>query len=361
MSSDVISSTLLEPGRLTAILRDGGALPPGRQVARCAVAPMDGGFLSQTSRVTLEYDGPAPHAPRTLVVKSPATDPLARAVATVLGMYEREVCFYRELAPRLPMRTPHCWSGEVEPGTGEFTLLVEDVTGATMFSQDDGCPPDEAMLAMTELAKLHAGTWDDPALAGMPWLNHFSASTVENWQDMFRAAWQGFTGQDAVALPPELTAVGTALGESDFMTWIRGYRGPFALTHADFHLSNLLFVGDGPGGPAMVTLDWQMAMHAAPLIDVAYFCGRMPTGSRRATERALVAGYHRGLVAGGVRRYPLEQCWADYQRWTWFGVFSAVAATMAYQSSPDDLGRYTGKVARYLTQALDHDAVRFLG
>jgi len=361
MSSDLTDLAPLSPERLTQVLRDGKALPPDRRVAGSTVVPMDGGYLSRTARVLLDYDTAVPGAPASLVAKSPAADPLARTVATMMGMYAREVHFYRELAPRVTMRTPRHWSSSVDPETGEFTLLIEDVQGATMHDQTDGCPADDARLAIRELARLHSATWDDPSLAKLEWLNQLSPAAVGMWHQLFHHAWHAFIARDEVELAPELLAVGAALDGSDFVAWICGQTGPLALAHADFHLANLLFLANGKGEREVVTVDWQMAMHAPPLVDVAYFAGRMPTDARRETERELVGAYHSGLVEAGVTGYSLERCWEDYQRWIWFGVFSAVAASAAYSMSPDEVRRYTGKVARYLTQALDHNAVRFLG
>lgn len=34
---------------------------------------------------------------------------------------------------------------------------------------------------------------------------------------------------------------------------------------------------------------------------------------RRAHEEEIIAHYHRGLLAHGVKDYTLEQCWADYR------------------------------------------------
>ena len=356
----VAGPTQLSPEFLTRVLRHGRALPPGRQVALSTVLPVPGGRLSRTARVLLDYDSVVPGAPQSLVVKTPAIDPGARAVAASMGMYAREVYFYRELAPHVAIRTPRCWSSSLDPATGDFSLLIEDFPNAAVHDQTDGCPPEDALLAVRELARLHAATWDDPALGGLRWLNHLDPVAAERWQEQYRGAWRAFTSRPEAVLAPELLAVGAELDRSDFAGWVCANDGPRALVHADFHLANLLFATDAEGRREIVTVDWQLLMHAHPLIDVAYFAGRMSTGARQAIERDLVGAYHASLVEAGITGYSLEQCWEDYTRWIWFGVFSAVVVSAGCARSAEELRRHTSTVARYLEQALDHEAVRYL-
>ena len=70
--------------------------------------------------------------------------------------------------------------------------------------------------------------------------------------------------------------------------------------------------------------------------------------------------YHQALCDGGVQAYEWDQCWLDYQRCTWFGVLSAVVASATTALTAEEAHRYAAKVNRYLEQARDHDATRFL-
>ena len=58
------------------------------------------GQMSECYRIELTYaageDGPA-----TVILKVAATDPVSRQTGLALGLYEREVRFYSEVAPRL--------------------------------------------------------------------------------------------------------------------------------------------------------------------------------------------------------------------------------------------------------------------
>jgi aminoglycoside phosphotransferase (APT) family kinase protein len=368
MTTDIASSVphgiappaQFSPQILTDALHAAGFLPASRRVVELSAASTEGGYLAQTVRLFLSYDAEVPGAPPSVIVKSPATEDQPRAVADWLGMYEREVLFYRRLAPTLDVRTPRCFLAELDPAAGSFALIIEDIADATVHDQHDGCPADDALLAIGQVARLHAAHWNDASLVDLSWLNHMTPTRLGDWHELFRHAWRAYLAREEVMLEPELIEVGKRLSDSDLASWLSTYTGPLALTHADFHLTNLLFSHDGDGCREVVTVDWQMAMHAPPLIDVAYFIGRMPTETRRANERDLVGVYYERLLDAGVTGYSGEACWEDYERCVWFGIVSAVAASAAYAMSGDQARRYTAKVARYLQQALDRDSLRFL-
>jgi hypothetical protein len=112
---------------LTAALHGAGAQDQAR-VTSIQSAPIGQfGFTGQIRRLHISYDKPEPGAPRSLVAKFSATQPEARAAVHSMGFYEREIGFYRELAADCPVRTPRCYFGEVEMGSGASLLLLEDL------------------------------------------------------------------------------------------------------------------------------------------------------------------------------------------------------------------------------------------
>ena len=56
--------------------------------------------MSESTRVSIAYAGEAT-GPASVVLKTASTDEGSRATGVGLGIYEREVRFYRELAPRI--------------------------------------------------------------------------------------------------------------------------------------------------------------------------------------------------------------------------------------------------------------------
>jgi thiamine kinase-like enzyme len=355
---------------LTRILHRAGELPLDRRVLEVTSEPIDGGYLSDMVRLTLRYDDArtddgtsAMHAPRSVVLKQPAEDELPRMVGTAMGMYAREVQFYRRLAPRVDVRTPRCFLSNINEETGDFVLLLEDIVDADVHAQDHVCPETDLKLALDQAAKLHASHWNDPSLSNAEWLLQLTAAGVQPWHELYQQAWQALQSWEGVNFSRPLTTLGDALASASVEAWIGGYDGPWTLTHADFHLSNLLFVGgrSDPQHRQVVVVDWQLATHASPLVDVAFLLGRMPTEHRRRVEPGLLAAYHKMLLHHGVDDYSWLACQQDYSRWLWFGVLNAAIASAAYPIAPDQLPRHVEKVERFLIQALDHDSLRYLG
>ncbi len=369
MTHEADGRTTIPPETMTALLRRAGALPDGLDVVSVTSEPVVGGYLSRMDRLRLGYasvGSPATRAvdlpPRTVVLKRPAEEELPRTVGAAMGMYHREVLFYRQLASRTGVRTPQCYHAETAEPSGDFTLLLEDIADADVHSQDEACSDGELLLALDQAARLHASHWNDTALAAAEWLIQLTAPGVRTWHSLYQDAWQQCLSWPGVEWPRRLTEMGDALATASVDTWIGGYDGPWTLTHADFHLSNLLYRRPPSGAPGreVVVVDWQLVTHASPLIDVAFLLGRMPTEHRREVEEPLLKAYHRMLGDQGVTDYTWAACRRDYARWLWFGVLNAAIASTAYPITPDELPRHVVKIERFLTQAYDHDSLRYL-
>ena len=58
--------------------------------------------------------------------------------------------FYREVAANAPLQTPHSYYCEVDSGTGDTILLLEDVNGARQGDSVAGCSLAEARRSMVQ-------------------------------------------------------------------------------------------------------------------------------------------------------------------------------------------------------------------
>src|SRR3954453_2646788 len=140
----------------------------GARVESFEVERIGTGQMSQNHRVRLTGDG----APASVVIKVAAADPTSRATGVGMGAYEREIRFYRELAPRIGGPVARCLATAFDPVEGWFTIVLEDVAPARQGDQIEGCTVDDACRAMEALARLHAPVFADPGLGAAPWLNH---------------------------------------------------------------------------------------------------------------------------------------------------------------------------------------------
>src|SRR3990170_2506015 len=161
------------------------------------------GQMGQNVAFSLTYDRPAPGAPATVVGKFPSPEPKSRAAAKTFRTYEREVGFYQEIADTVDIRVPHCYLADIDLATGDFVLLFEDLRPAVQGDQLAGCSIEQAMLAMDELAALHAPRWGDPSLASIDWLGQSEdAEPNEMIQRVYQGLWPGFVAPFGASLGP---------------------------------------------------------------------------------------------------------------------------------------------------------------
>ena len=161
--------------------------------------------------------------------------------------YYREVAFYRELAQRLGDTLPACHFGEYDEAEGWFTLLLEDVLGASQGDQIAGCTVEEARIALRALAHLHAPVLGDPAVGALGWLNEPNPLDTALLKQLLPGFLERY--RDRIA-PAHAEVCERFVPVID--GWSADRRPPLGLVHGDYRLDNLLF-GDG----TCKVVDWQ--------------------------------------------------------------------------------------------------------
>ena len=343
---------LIDPDWMTRALRASGDLPHG-QVTDVYSRPVGNGLVGDSFRFELRYDGAPEGAPSSVVGKFPAEDAASRASGAGLRLYLREVSFYRDVARTVDISTPRPIYADINPQTHAFTLILEDLGPARAGDQLEGCSVEDAATALKEAAALHAPRWGDPSLARIDWLNPENsemtgqiAAALPMVVAAFKDRYQGQLEPECLALVDRLPAAVVAMqGVTDF---------PVTLQHADFRLDNILFDVKG-GARRMGTLDWQTITLGPALTDVSYFlsAGLSPE-ARREHERDLVGMYHAELMQRGVRDYPLDAAWRDYQRFAVHGVLMGVFSAMAVERTDRGDALFLKMTRGGCLQALDH-------
>ena len=344
------------PEWLTDALRGAGALADGASVRSFETAPIGTGQMADTTRFTLTLDPPGA-GPASVVGKFASADDQSRGTGLALRAYEIEVRFYREVAGRVGARMPRTYLAEVEPSTGWFTLLMEDIAGAAQGDQIEACRPDVAAAVLDEMAGLHAPCWEARELEGLEWLNRATPESDGFLAALVSSLLPGFLERYADELAPEHQEVCRFFAEH-LPAYLRLRGGPRTATHGDFRLDNLLFQ---PDNPRPVVVDWQTAAWAGASIDVAYFIGGcLSIEDRRANELELLAHYHDALCRRGVRDYTLDQLRADTRRDTFAGLLMAIVASMVVQRTERGDLMFLTSSTRHAQHALDVDAPALL-
>jgi len=345
-------STLDEitPEWLSAVLsRSGAAQAAIRSFAGESIGT---GQVGENVRLDLEYDSPGADAPATLVVKMPSTNEVSRATAVAQGIYIREVRFYIEAAGSVQIRTPHCWHADVSEDGSRFVLVFEDMAPAAQGDQLKGCSVDEAALALSQAARLHAPRWNDPSLAALPWLSQPSNDSAALLQGLYQGVLPGFEARFSDRVSPEVIDLARRFGSS-IGAWSANRDGPRALVHGDYRLDNMLF-GDAECAAPLAVVDWQTCAHGHPASDVAYFLGAgLLPEARREQEQDLLAHYHAELTALGVEDYSLEALRADYRRFSFSGLVMAVVASQIVEASERGDAMFAAMAERHGQQIAD--------
>ncbi len=329
----------------------------GDEVADFAVERIGTGQMSECYRVLLTYSqsgGAQPGGPESVVLKVAATDPVSRQTGSALGLYEREVCFYRDIAPRLGGPIAPCYHAAVDASTGAFDLLLGDAGPAVTGDEIAGATTEQAGLAVVELGRLHGPLLGDTALAEAPWLNREAPLN----QAMITPLYAGFIDRYGDQIAPEHRLVCERLVAA-FDGYLAGEAGHIqGLVHGDYRLDNMLF-GTAGADRALTVVDWQTVSWGPPMTDLAYFLGcALRTQDRRAHYDALLGAYHEALGPGAP--ITLDEVREGVRRQSFFGVMMAIVSSMLVERTERGDRMFMTMLQRHCDHVLDTDALAAL-
>ncbi len=337
----------------------GAGVGEGARIIGTSSTIVGTGQMGRNVRFELDWDAETSDAPRSVVGKFPSDDPKSRATGSAQGAYEKEVRFYTELAGSVGIRTPHCFVAEVDPDSGDFVMLMEDLAPAVQGDQLAGCSVDQAALALAEASRLHAPRWGDPNLEDVAFLATPGADTAQILQAMYKALWPGFAERYASSLSQEAMDLSQRLGDH-LADWVLSSTTPLTLVHGDYRVDNMLF-GTEAGGHPLAVVDWQTVGLGGGLADVAYFMGAsLLPEARRRNEVALVREYHAQLLGAGVDGYSWDHCFHDYRRNTFAGVVMVVVASMIVEQTERGDEMFLAMASRHARHALDLESEALL-
>ncbi|WP_179469588.1 DUF7064 domain-containing protein [Mycolicibacterium vinylchloridicum] len=313
------------------------------------------GQMSECYRVGLSCDDGA-DGPASMVLKVAATDPTSRQTGLALGLYEREVKFYSDIAPRLGGPVAECYHSAYDPETGIFSLLLDDAAPAEVGNEIQGATVADAVLALTELGRLHAPVIGSDHLAHADWLTRAAPLN----QALVASLWAGFADRYADAITPDQRLVcerlvesfDAYLAEEAVSDRIKG------LVHGDYRLDNLLF--GRPGSRRDLTVvDWQTVTWGPAMTDVAYFIGcAVAVEDRRAHYDELLRAYHQGL--GHDSPLTLEDVRDGVRRQSFAGVMMAVVSSMLVERTDRGDEMFLTMLDRHTSHVLDTGALDIL-
>ena len=316
------------------------------------------GQMSECYRVQLNYAGTVPDAdrPDSVVLKVAATDPMSRQTGMTLGLYEREVCFYRDIAPRLHGPVAPCYHNAFDPSSGIFDVLLGDATPAVVGDEIRGATTEQAHTAVTELARLQGPLLGDTTLADASWLNRDAPIN----QALITALFAAFVDRYGDQISPQHRLVCERLvgGFDGYLAAEAAQDRVHGLIHGDYRLDNLLFGAEGAERPLTV-VDWQTVTWGPAMTDLAYFLGcALPVADRREHYDALLDGYHRAL--GPQAPISLADVREGVRRQSFFGVMMAIVSSMLVERTERGDAMFMTMLQRHCEHVLDTDALAIL-
>lgn len=304
MGTNFIPRKLSEitPEWLTESLRESGVLNGERVIEfDHEVLGVGAGFMGDLLRLTLRVD-PAAQPPTSVIVKLPTTTVQNRRLGQMLGIYEREIRFYRDFASKLKPRIPACYYADMDasgdgraaiallrlldrlPGWIQWpaflilallagfsrtrhVLIIEDLGRLRIGDQIAGCSKHDSTLALTAMAELHAQFWNNEMLRDVSWILSIDLAPNIN-QLLFIKSLPNFLELYKDQLTPKTLQHVEWLQSNGVELNKLASGPPFTLLHGDYRLDNMFFDDDKE---EIVLFDWQLPLRGSPGFDLAYF------------------------------------------------------------------------------------------
>ena len=219
---------------LTAVL-DGGTVTDIR-TERIAE---DTGFSALLYRLRL-VDG---EVPSSVIVKLPAQSEATGAME-LLGGYQRELSFYRHVAGRAPIQTPHVYVARMVKGSADFVLVLEDLRDWDNADHLAGLSLDRARLCIEQLAGLHAWSSEGGNAAA---LEAFPSIDTPMARDLlvpaFGPGWDIYLDKSSESVPPAVAGFVERFAEAAGQA-LQALTERSMLLHGDIRADNMFFDGD---------------------------------------------------------------------------------------------------------------------
>jgi hypothetical protein len=294
------------PQWMTAVLRADESASDIATVTdvRAEQIALDSGFSSWLYRVHLRGDS----VPDSVIVKLPARSEAGQAMV-MMGGYAREVAFYRDVAGRAPLGTPHVYLAAMAENLADFVLVLEDMRHWDNADHLAGLSLDRARCAVAQLAGLHAWSTDPKragALSAFPSIN--TPVTHDLLPAAFQSGWGVYQDRASAPIPPAVATYAERFAELAPRA-IEALGERRMLLHGDIRADNMFFSGD-----RLKVVDFQMSAWGGGAMDIGYLVSQgLPTEVRSGRDEMLVREYLEVLRALGVDDYSFDEAWRHYR------------------------------------------------
>ncbi|MGA8544890.1 MAG: phosphotransferase [Mycobacterium sp.] len=321
-----------------------GSKPLTINAIRVEQIAQDTGFSSLLYRVHLTG---GPGVPSTVIVKLPAQSE-ARWAMDMLGGYRRELSFYRYVAGRAPIATPHVYAAGMAEKSADFVLVLEDLRDWDNADHLAGLTMHRARLCIEQLAGMHA--WS--VTAAGPELNSFPSLDTpiarEVLHPAFELGWRVYRDKSPAAVPPAVARYAERFVQLAPQALAALTARPMLL-HGDIRADNMFFDGD-----LLKIVDFQFVSRGVGVVDVAYLISQgLPTQVRRGHDEQLVREYLAWLTDGGVTDYSFDEAWRHYRLASAYLMLLPVITLVGWDTMPERSRALCLKLTERAVAAID--------
>jgi hypothetical protein len=290
---------------LSRVLKENETLTCGC-VVNFSAQEIEGGYTSSVYMLSLKYDQTTVTAPSRMIAKFHSSSASTRAIFDKFGIFEKEVRFYQCLDKNLGLPVPGCYAAEYDQKTGEFILLLEDLSAARHGSWEVDLLGD-IRTALPQLAKIHAQFWNDHRLQNYEWV---VKSTEADNASAFKQEWSSNLQQAKKHYHDQWSdyAWSACLKSVEFWDEIMQCmnRDTHTLVHTDPHIGQMFFPTEEL--PNFYLFDWQYPCKSIGAEDVVHLIvAELSAEERRQHEVVLFDLYYDSLCAAGVSDLSRER------------------------------------------------------
>lgn len=261
-----------------------------------------------------------------------------------------EADFYCKVAPTIPdLTVPTCVSAIIDRDEQQAIYIMRDLVadGAQLGSALVPFTADEAVLSLTELAKLHAGSafmegkdWIRPRAADLANMTYITTETIQELLDGPRGVNLSSEVRDATRLREAMKVLAARDGD----------RRQFMI-HGDAHAGNSFRVDEG-GQRRAGLIDWQLLQRGGWALDVAYHLNAvLPTEVAEVEERRLLREYLALARGHGLDLPEDEDAWTQYREAVIYGYY---LWAITRRVDPAIMVQFTDRLGKAVTRHESH-------
>ncbi len=310
-----------------ALCRNGGRGWPAVTGLTVEVFEKNAGLFSRLARLRLTWEGRHAELPSSLILKLATDYPTAKSLGLECYFFDREVAFYRDVAPHGRTPAPACYWCDFDAETGDFGILLADLGSLACEDQLTGISRGRLGTTIADLADMHAYWWESTLLDDVHRCDGWGSDYMHDKPERYRRAWPMFAERFGAFMPNGTLRFGDAAADAMHKAMDDLSGRPATLAHGDVKADNLFF---GGAPETLVAVDWANMYQVVGTVDLALLLVQStPVKLRRASQWELLRSWHDRLIAQIDTAYSYEDAIADYRR-----------AALAYLVHPVCAGAY---------------------